>query len=428
MKILIVSHNTLSPASNMGRTMLSYFDGAEDMEIAQFYIHSEVPVNETVCRNYYRFTDKDAIRSLNPFGTYGTVLGAAEICPGQISSRTDSGLLSKIYRIGRKRTAFIYMARNILWKLSRWNTSRFWRWVEDFSPDVIFFASGDYGFMYDIARKIAEHVNKPLVVSCVDDYYLHNRNGDSLLGRFQHRLFLKTVHKTMVRADRIFTICESLKEAYEELFQKPCFVLHTAASAMAETAGIVCSGQVSYLGNLSLGRAEQLVAMGRAMRKNNGWIDVYSHERNPEYLKELTEENGIRFHGAVSAQEVLKIMASSKAVIHTESFEPGFQNITRHSVSTKIADSLMNGPCIIAYGPEGIASVDYLKQNRAAYVISDPAGLEAGLREILSDAALRNEIVSNARALAAKNHHPQTNPANVCKWLEEVCETWKKHR
>jgi len=195
---------------------------------------------------------------------------------------------------------------------------------------------------------------------------------------------------------------------------------------MAETVNTACSGQISYLGNLGLGRAEQLAAMGRAMKKNSGWIDVYSGDRNPEYLKELTEENGIRFHGAVSAEEVLKIMASSKAVIHTESFEPKFQNITRYSVSTKIADSLMNGPCIIAYGPEGIASIDYLQENRAAYVISDPAGLEAGLREILSDAVLREKIVSNARTLAAKNHHPQTNPAKVRKWLEEICEMWEK--
>lgn len=428
MKVLVVSHNSMSCNSNMGKTVLSYFPGGRQIETAQFYIHSEIPTDGSVCRNYYRFTDKDAIRSLNPFATYGTVFTAADIRPELVTARTDSGLLSKIYRMGEKRTAFIYTARNILWKLSRWNTPQLWKWVDDFSPDVVFFASGDYGFMYDIARKVAEHVNKPLAVACVDDYYLYNRNADSLLGRLQHRLFLKTVHKTMARADRIFTICESLKEAYEKLFQKPCFVLHTAASAMAEPIDTVRSGQISYLGNLSLGRAEQLAAMGRAVRQHNGWIDVYSQERNPEFLKGLTEENGIRFHGAVSAEEVLRIMTSSMVVIHTESFEARFQNITRYSVSTKIADSLMNGPCIVAYGPEGIASIDYLKENRAAYVISDPVDLEAGLREILSDAALRDEIVSNARALAAKNHHPQTNPANVCKWLDAVCETWTKHR
>ena len=74
----------------------------------------------------------------------------------------------------------------------------------------------------------------------------------------------------------------------------------------------------------------------------------------------------------------------------------------------------------------GQSVIDYLKENRAAYVISDPADLEPGLLRILSDEALRQEIVSNARTLAEKNHHPRTNPANVRRWLEEVCEAWEK--
>ena len=39
-------------------------------------------------------------------------------------------------------------------------------------------------------------------------------------------------------------------------------------------------------------------------------------------MKVLSEENGIRFHGAVSAEEVRQILQRSAAVIHTESFDP----------------------------------------------------------------------------------------------------------
>lgn len=54
MRILIISHNVISNVSNMGKTMLHYFKGMEDVEIAQFYIHSEVPNNEEICTKYYR--------------------------------------------------------------------------------------------------------------------------------------------------------------------------------------------------------------------------------------------------------------------------------------------------------------------------------------------------------------------------------------
>ncbi|MBP3683457.1 MAG: glycosyltransferase [Oscillospiraceae bacterium] len=425
MKILIVSHNVLSLTSNMGRTMMSYFAGMTDVEIAQFYISSEMPVDNTICRNYYRFTDGDAICSLAPFGTYGSAAAPMEAQPEYVSARTDSGLISTVYRVGAKRTALIYTARNLLWKLSRWDTAQYWRWVEDFAPDVIFFASGDYGFMYDIARKTAEYVKKPLAVACVDDYYLHNRNGNSPLGRVEHRLFLKTVHRTMARAQEIFTICQEMKREYETLFQINCCVLHTAASVPAEAVTNICSGQIAYLGNLGLGRAENLKRIGRTLKHMGRYLDVYSGERDPKLWRELTVENGVRFHGAVSAVQARRILTSSLVVIHTESFEERYRKITRYSVSTKIADSLMYGPCILAYGPEGIASVDYLKAHRAAYVVSDPDGLESGLKELLSSQSLGQSIVENARILAKQNHDPQSNPEKLKMQLEVLCAQWE---
>ena len=86
-------------------------------------------------------------------------------------------------------------------------------------------------------------------------------------------------------------------------------------------------------------------------------------------------------------------------VIHAESFDPAMMELVRFSVSTKIAESLMYGPCLLAYGPEGIASIDYLKENDAAYVITQTDRLAEGLTEILSNAKLREQIMGNARAL-----------------------------
>ena len=48
-----------------------------------------------------------------------------------------------------------------------------------------------------------------------------------------------------------------------------------------------------------------------------------------------------------------KLWLISMAVIHTESFEQEMMELVRFSVSTKIAESLMYGPCLIAYGPDG---------------------------------------------------------------------------
>ncbi|MBQ7230961.1 MAG: glycosyltransferase [Oscillospiraceae bacterium] len=422
MRVLIISHTAISRTGNMGKTLLSYFEKFHPGEVAQFYIHSEVPTDDSVCRNYYRFTDRDALKSLVPFRTYGRAFGPGEIQTDRMGSRTDTGFTGAVYQFGRKRTAGIFAARNALWKLARWDTKAFRDWVDDFAPDVIFFASGDYSFAYDIALAAADHTGKPLVVLCVDDFYLHNRNGHTALGRLTHRMFMKTVRRTMDRAAELFVISESMKREYEKLFGKKCRVLHTPARNKEVPRQI--PGQVSYIGNLGLGRHQQLLEMGRSLKALDAdcprFIDVYSGERNPEILKTLTEENGIRFHGMISPAQVPEVMGRSLAVIHTESFDAETARIVRFSVSTKIAESMMYGPCLIAYGPAGIASVDYLKEHDAAFVISDPAGLGSGLERILTDAALRQRIVNNARALAAKNHNADTNSGNVRAWLEEA--------
>lgn len=425
MKVLIVSHNCISSTSNMGKTLQSYFRGFSYQEVAQLYIHCEEPTDDTLCHNYYRFTDLDALKSIVCPKFLGRSFGKQDIQTQRISGRTDTGLLGSVYQYGARRTAAVYALRELLWKCSRWENDQLWQWVEDFGPDVIFFASGDYGFTYQIAGKIAEKTGKPLAICCVDDFYLYNRNKEYLLGRLVHRRFLKTVYKTMEKAEVIFVICDSLKQTYEPLFGKPCHVLHTSAPERSVPAQIR-KNSIVYLGNLELGREKQLAAIGRVLKDLDvtgvpKYLDVYSFEQDPNILKVLTMENGVRFHGAVSAQRVLEILGESMAVIHTESFDPRIQKIVRHSVSTKIPESLMNGPCLIAYGPSGIASMDYLIENGAAFTITSPEQLEQGLREILTDAGRRETIVVQARKLAQKNHSIHAVPQQLRAWLGQIC-------
>lgn len=425
MRVLVISHTVFSKMGNMGKTLKSYFEKFQPHEIAQFYIHSEVPTDDAVCRNYYCFTDRDALKSLVPFRRCGRVFRREDIQTDRLQSRTDSGLAGAVYQFGRRRTAGIFAARNLLWKLSRWDTKQFWDWVDDFAPDVIFFASGDYSFTYDIAMKVADHTGKPLVVLCVDDFYLHNRNDATAMGRLTHRMFMKTVRRTMDRAHELFVIDDSMKREYEKLFGKTCRVLHTAA--VNREVPEQPRTQISYIGNLGMKRHQPLVRMGQALKALEDencprFIDVYSGERDPEILKHLTEENGIRFHGLIAPTEVPDVMGRSMAIIHTESFDADMVPIVRFSVSTKIADSLMFGPCLIAFAPAGIASVEYLRENDAAFVITEPEKLGEGLHRVLTDEALRGRIEQSARALAMKNHNADTNSGHVRTWLEEAAK------
>ena len=209
-------------------------------------------------------------------------------------------------------------------------------------------------------------------------------------------------------ASAILTICDKMAEDYQKFFTKPCHVIHTSTS-IKEPLAFPKKKKISYIGNLGLLRDKQLLDIASVLRELNldgcpKYIDVYSPESRPEVLCNLTEENGIRFHGKVSADEVLRIMGESLAVIHTESFDSTMQKRVRYSVSTKIADSLASGTPILAYGPEEVASISYLRDNDAAFCASDLLDLKETLIDLVLNEEKRNKITHNAIELAKANH------------------------
>lgn len=416
MRILIISHNVIGDMTNMGKTMMSYFDAFGPEEVYQFYIQSEVPVSGRICQNYYRFTDRDAIKSLFRLRRYGTVIRSQDIAR-QMETEEKTGITRKLYHYGKKRTPAVFLLRNLLWKLAKWDTKEFRDWLREAGPDLICFVTSDYSFMYKIAGRIAKDLEKPMAAFFLDDFYLFNKNHNSFLGKTAHGMFRKSVQKTMQYTCGMFAICDSMRNAYERVFHKPCFTLHTAAEPVSLKLEPGAK-QISYIGNLIGGRAEQLAAMGRAVKKKAvpegpGWIDVYSTETDPKILAQMSEDNGIHFHGAIPPEEVKKVMARSMAVIHVESFDETIRQHIRYSVSTKIAESLVYGPCLIAYGPLGIASIDYLRENGAAFVISSEAELEEKLGVILTDPELRKQILERARRLGYRNHLLSNNSVRL---------------
>lgn len=404
-KVLIVSHNSFSNTESMGKTLKSYFCGFDSKYLAQFYIHSEVPTTK-ICLNYYRITDIDMIKSIFTRKS-GHSFVESEIDCDRVSPRTDKGNVAKLYQLSRNRKPYMYVLRNLWWSLGKWNTRKLNKWIDSFDPDAVFFASGDFSYMYKIALKIAKDRNIPLYISCMDDYYFFK---DHFGSKILYKFFYRQVKKTMEYSANIFCICEAMSKDYEELFRKKCYTLHTATSI--EKIDHIAKNKICYLGNVGLSRNDQLVKIGKTLKNMNlpiKKIDIYSSEVRSEILKNFTEENGISYHGAVSAEEVKKIMGESIALIHTESFSNRIHDLVKYSISTKIPDSLASGVCILAYGPSDIASISYLKENNAALCAETDEELKQCLHDVFENTQKVNVIQNNAICLAKRNHSIERN-------------------
>lgn len=422
MKVLIISQPVLSQSNNMGKTLAGYFKAFSPKDISQLYLRQGVPTSVDTCENYYCFSDSDALKSILNHKVQGvSFTGKSLVCTNNTKSTLEN---NDAYKLGSAHKAWMLFARDAVWRLSSWKNKKLLNWLDHTEADVVFLAPGDGAFIYRVADEIARYLHKPLVMVCMDDFFVNNRTQNEVLGKLRQKCFMKVVHKTVKNCDAIFTICDEMNDIYSNLFGKKCFTLHTAAENKDLHLNPTAN-HISYIGNLSCGRYQSLIEMGKALSEMQDerlpkFIDVYSGTKEVKCTEPLRNASGINFCGEISVESVLEVMANSLAVIHTESFETETINLVRFSVSTKIAESLMYGPCLIAYGPEGIASIDYLKENNAAWTITDKEDLKKGLKEILENSTLREQIVRNARKLAEKNHNAEVNPKKVREWLELI--------
>lgn len=408
-KVLIVSHNVFSNTSNMGRTLAGFLKGIPTENLAQLYLHTEVPTSD-ICTNYYRVTDFDMIKKRKKY--VGTVFGANDIKKDLKSERVDEGKEAQIYSFGRKRKPYMYVGRNLLWSNTKWKNEKLLNWVRSFDPDVIFFASGDYVFSYKIAMEIADICGIPIVTYICDDYYFLKRKSFSPLYHINRNCYKSTLKKLFSKHKNIVAICDKITTDYSKEFGVNSNTIMTSSEVTPfgkkEDGNIV----VSYLGNLGYNRYVSLIEIGKALKNvtdGEVLLDVYSAENRPEIIENLTIENGINFCGSVSYDRVKAIMENSDILIHAESMNKETKEKVKYSVSTKIADTLSCGRCLLAYGPYEVASIEYLRNNDCACVVTNADDLEKMLKGLIEDVDKRQYYVNKALEIAKEKHNIDKN-------------------
>ena len=400
-RVLVISHNVFSTGNNMGRSLAGLFSGWDPDRLSQLYFCPEEP-QLSLCRRYFRVTDVDVLRAFWTRRRPGSPLeSGGDAGPAPASLRP-------LYRLGHTcRSPVPGLLRDALWALSPWFSPALSRWVEEARPEVIFFAPGRSVFSHRIAFRLARQYRLPVVAICYDGVY--TRPKGSPLELLYHRLRMQWARRLLAGSPCLFTTCRAMSASYAPRFSIPCLELYTPYGPPPPAAGR--PNAIRYFGNLGLGRWRQLAAIGRALRALAlpglpAEIEIYSREDCRRLLPHLTAENGLRFCGAIPGTQVAEQIAESFLLIHAESFAPDDLRQVSLSISTKLADYLAYAPSILAYGPEGAASICYLREQKAAFVITSEASLAQGLLKALTQESLRAEYRANARRLAAQNHDP----------------------
>lgn len=408
-RVLVISNNPFSKTDSNGRTLGNFFLGWDKTCLAQFYIRNAKPDFE-YCENFFRVTDAEALRAFKKGKCAGGI-----VLPSTNTKEAEA-TVSKPQKA--MRTALTMLARDLVWRTGRWQSCGFWDWVKEFSPNIVLLQAGDCPFMYRLAVKVAKKQKAKLVIYNSEGYYFKKFDYFRAHG-IAHLLYplfrqslKRALKKAYRRASHIVYLCDELKRSYDQKFSAPSTTVYTASDILARKAAP--QNEVfttAYCGNLGLERHLRLIEIAEALREISPELslDVYGPTADEKVLADLAASPAVRYHGRVSYEEVLKVLAQSDLILHTESFDPFYREDLKFAFSTKIADSLSSGTCFLLYAPENLACTKYLSEHEAAYVVTKKEDLPATLSLLVRDATAREKYISRALALAEKNHRAEKN-------------------
>lgn len=423
LRVLVVSHNVFSASGNMGKTMMRMLAGISPENLAQVYFHQEIPTR-ACCLRYFRITDSDVLRSVFTRRARFRIFSSCDIDESASQSRTDTGNLAKVYQFSRRRTPMIYFLRDTMWRLGKWKTRALKDWARAFAPDVIFFAAGDYAFSYRVALYLSGLLRVPITMWCADDYFIAPQQSRSLLRRLHCRRLRKLAQRVTERSKSVITISDPMQRDYAQLFGFPVQTIRISSDANPAALPRAQREGISYVGNLGIDRITPLIELGRTLKAAQlpGFetIRVYSSERNPATLAQITEDNGLTFCGRLTEQGVERVLGASKFLILVESFDRSAIRRTKYSLSTKVAESLRSGACIIAYGPDEIASIEYLRRHKAACILNSAAEFPEVVRRLCTAADEYDAHIQCAQSLAEQFHSAKTNENCIEKILAQA--------
>lgn len=266
---------------------------------------------------------------------------------------------------------FLYL-RELLWLFGGWKTKKLMEYINEFSPDMLFFLSDPLPLMNRVQRYFLRKLNIPAAIFMMDDIWSY-KNGRTLY----RYLLRKQVKPLISNCQYHFAISELMKSEYDSIFNINSVILTKGIKYNEHKLNDFCLHdpiKLVYLGQLIYGRDYSLIKVAKALESINAGtrkaeLHIYTQTKLSAKVKsEMDSFKSTFFHDPVPYSQVEQILSNSDIVLFLESLEDQYRNIAWLSFSTKITDYLGAGKCIVAVGDKAIAPISYLKENNAAVI------------------------------------------------------------
>ncbi|RGR70977.1 hypothetical protein DWY25_13615 [Holdemania filiformis] len=424
-KILIISHNALSKTQNNGKTIETLFKEWPKEKIFHLFLDRDND-DSAFCSRSFCVNDYDALDNffrlkkkryacelriednfIQPDKDYYKIIQKLINHNYKNDSKKSGKTIENLKQKVIQRKPFFSWLRQSLWNGKKWFMNDILLWVKDIKPDLIFFQGSGFHYSYDIVEQILDDTDLPIILQLTDDY-TQPPYKYSLIDHYITNRYIKIFRRVIKRASGIVVISEKMKEEYLRKFGgQNYFIMSNALDRNFQDKELNVNGEINilYAGNLGLGRYEELIKFEQLLSgliRKKGYkivLKVCSSTILSEgKLDYFHDSKIIEWKGFLSSKEVEQLIEDCDFLLHVESTDEINKRITRLSISTKIGEYLGARRCIIALGPQDIASIEYIRNKKLGLVLStnDTEKSICLLDQVIIDMCFRNVFIKNA--------------------------------
>ena len=392
------------------RAFDSYFHYWDAECLAQVFSNTKKPTKGH-CSKFYQITDQQMIKCrLGKLKETGVTYTADELDDEYNDSPDEvkSSFFKKLYRFGARKSAFTHYMRKHVWKKKLWCNQKFNAWLEEFGPECVFLSFSDDFFIPEIALYVAEKFNIPIVSSIGDDYFFNTHFSVSPFYHLYKHQYRKLIKKVLSHKGSAIYIGNKIRDKYNSYFGLDGETVYLTSNLERHEFREINTQEplISYCGNIRCGRYLKLLEIATALGEidPNYKLTVYSGEKDNKFIEPMQSHPNVVYGGAIPYSEVERVTDKSDICVVVEGTRKKDINLTRYSVSTKVADALSSGANIFGYGSMECGVIEYLTETRGAQMCYEKDNLKDSLSELIFSVEKQKNYYQNAGAAAEKNH------------------------
>lgn len=287
-----------------------------------------------------------------------------------------------------------------------------WTTCLSFRPDIAYYRPHDQPQPFHRwAEQVIDWLGIPVVTHLMDDWMARLAPDVDAL---------TSLPKVLSRSAACLSIGEAMTSAFRErygvAFQPIANCADRAEWLALEPRPTRCADTpvvMRYVGALAedMTRAsvvEVAQAVDRLHEHLGLSFEVYTMATwMPAAKSLLSRWRGVSIHAAALAEEdYRRLLAASDILLVAYNFDAVSIRYIRYSIANKLPDCLAAGVPILAYGPRGVAAIDYLATHDLAEGVSerDPNALDLALRRLVTDPEYALRLGERGRAYAFEHH------------------------